>query len=164
MSRRNKTSSPKDSKSEDNDPKTLNESDQKCYLSFRNGGKLPPEAKAADFRRVKTHRVPSASPSEACPHFLKRTDRTAAEQVCRICLDAEANAVLMDCGHGAICFDCGLTLLKTTCECHLCRQPLIQLLRIEADKSEMLRVVEAVDLNNMREYCRNVMEIINLCR
>lgn len=111
---------------------------------------------------MKTYRVSSAGPWEASPHFLRRTDRTAAEQVCRVCLDAEANAVLMDCGHGAICFDCGLTLLKTTCECHLCRQPLIQLLRIEADKSEMLRVVEAVDLNNMREYCKNVMEIINL--
>ena len=43
------------------------------------------------------------------------------DQICTICYDNNANAVLMKCGHGAICFDCALRLTNTSTTCHICR-------------------------------------------
>ena len=47
-----------------------------------------------------------------------------ANNECMICLSQSADAVILVCGHGGICFDCGLTLChsKVNPRCHLCRK------------------------------------------
>jgi hypothetical protein len=114
------------------EPKTQNE----------NSGVVDMELSVQKLRSIKTE-------GENNKKAIRR-DRTLV-QSCTICLDKTANAVLMNCGHGAICFDCGLTLLSTTCECHLCRQPIVQVLRIDmkAQNDDLLKVVEAADLFNI---------------
>jgi hypothetical protein len=43
---------------------------------------------------------------------------------CMICLAKSADAVILQCGHGGICFECGLTIChsKVNPRCHLCRK------------------------------------------
>ena len=109
---------PNNPKPEINEPKTLNESDQKSYVEFLNEVQCPSSKKASNLiaqRKAKTER---GDISVNSPRYIKKTDPSNTEtmgQACTVCLNEEANAVLMDCGHGAICFNCGLILLKTTC-------------------------------------------------
>lgn len=134
------------------------------YMSFRNesGREVPIEQKGKiDFlsekKQVKTEREQNEIfSSRDSAKYIKKTARGKdfPMEGCTICLDAPANAVLMDCGHGAICFECGIALLKTTCECHLCRRPVIQVLKIDTKfvNDDMLKVLEAADLYNVIKY------------
>ncbi len=70
------------------------------------------------------------------PHFRMSTDykptknqqekclpSNSGKEICCICLDKHADAVLFPCCHGKICFGCGKEMLaKGTC--HLCRNVL----------------------------------------
>jgi len=45
---------------------------------------------------------------------------------CCICFENLANAVIMRCGHGGICYECGKGILASNMrQCHLCREPLL---------------------------------------
>ena len=51
---------------------------------------------------------------------------------CCICFDNLANAVIMNCGHGGICYDCGKSILESNLRvCHLCREPLLFILQMD---------------------------------
>lgn len=51
---------------------------------------------------------------------------------CCICFSNLANAVIMNCGHGGICYDCGKSILQSNvCLCHLCREPLLFVLQMD---------------------------------
>ena len=47
---------------------------------------------------------------------------TLNEKECLICLEQDADAILMDCGHGGVCYNCALEIWKASSECHLCRE------------------------------------------
>jgi len=141
----------------------------KGYASFRNEGNAENitatkiSSELSDRKQAKTERGhrPDAEITEIqSARYIKKTSRgdqsnkNAGKESCTICLDSAANAVLMDCGHGAICFECGLALLNSTCECHLCRQPVIQVLKIDTTfiHQDLLKVLEAADLHNVVKY------------
>ena len=46
------------------------------------------------------------------------------QKECIICITKAADAVIMLCGHGGLCFDCGQTLCqsKINPRCYLCRK------------------------------------------
>ncbi len=157
------------------DPRTVPENEQKRgYISFRNESSAEiADPKQTDLslsmsRKVLTERCSNPRGQQDVSldsaRYIKKTDRgnssrnnkgqMSARQACTICLDSEANAVLMDCGHGAICFQCGIKLLGTTCECHLCRQPVVQVLKIDTSfvHDDLLKVLEAADLHNIIKY------------
>ncbi len=144
------------------DPQTQPELDRKGYVSFRNEGPSDRPSPAIskiilDARQAKSERSQAVDVLQSS-RFIKKSARgnllPSSRQGCTICLDAEANGVLMDCGHGAICFECGLALLNSTCECHLCRQPVIQVLKIDTSyvHDDLLKVLEAADLHNIIKY------------
>ena len=55
----------------------------------------------------------------------KKPDGKVEASMCCICYENPANAVVMQCGHGGICSECGLGILSSNFRlCHLCRQPL----------------------------------------
>lgn len=121
------------------EPRTLNE----------NSASIDMELSLNNLRPIKTEGGSGKS------RYIRMTNRDAHQaQNCTVCLDKVANAVLMDCGHGAICFDCGLVLLNTTCECHLCRQPIVQVVKVDVKfcNEELLKVVDAVDLFSISKY------------
>ena len=50
-------------------------------------------------------------PIESTPDMDKKTRKVQAlKKECLICLEVRADAVIMNCGHGGICFDCGSKL------------------------------------------------------
>ncbi len=51
---------------------------------------------------------------------------------CCICYENMANAVIMTCGHGGICYECGKSILESNVSlCHLCREPLMFILELD---------------------------------
>lgn len=44
------------------------------------------------------------------------------QKTCMMCLATESNIIIQPCGHGGVCFECGLEILRTgNVECHICR-------------------------------------------
>ena len=63
--------------------------------------------------------------------------------LCSMCYENLSNAVLMDCGHGGICYECSLELWKAVGVCHMCRAPIAQVLQIELGLSRVVKVHSA---------------------
>ena len=133
------------------EPQTLNESSAKIDLSIGEQNFAKEKSFPYTFRQSK-------SAKDVCSNQNKITtiqnNNIKNSDSCSICLTSEADGVLMDCGHGAICFKCGLTILKTICKCHLCRKPIIQVLKIDTKfcQDDLLKVLDAADLNNIKKY------------
>ena len=153
------------------EPQTMKDS-SKAYAQFNNECQIQGIKIGADDLAGHPSRTESGN-SQRGPisaRYVKKTERGSQKgqlsyrQGCTICLDAEANAVLMTCGHGAICFECGLTLLSSSCECHLCRQPVIQVLKIDTTFShdDFLKVLEAADLHNLSNYQSEALHTSNV--
>ncbi|XP_066157103.1 E3 ubiquitin-protein ligase rififylin-like [Euwallacea fornicatus] len=53
-------------------------------------------------------------------------ENTPTEQLCKLCMDAPLDCVLLECGHVASCVNCG----KQLAECPICRQYVIRAVRI----------------------------------
>jgi Zinc finger, C3HC4 type (RING finger) len=49
--------------------------------------------------------------------------RAGAEKLCYVCEARDANAVLLECGHGGVCYECALGLVRQRRErsCPICR-------------------------------------------
>ena len=51
-----------------------------------------------------------------------RPDRNEeGKKLCQICFEKEPDAVVMGCGHGGVCLECGVTGWKKIDQCHICR-------------------------------------------
>lgn len=61
-------------------------------------------------------------------------------KLCEMCCDRNCNAVVMECGHGGICYECCLEMWKASGLCHMCRAPISQVLQIERGKEELVKV------------------------
>ncbi len=44
------------------------------------------------------------------------------EQMCVICCGRRADAVILPCSHGALCFECASTIAQQRAVCHFCRK------------------------------------------
>ncbi len=51
-----------------------------------------------------------------------RDIESPGEKVCIICCSRLADAVLLPCNHGGVCFDCGSRMAQQKATCHFCRQ------------------------------------------
>ena len=66
----------------------------------------------------------------------KATENTLP--LCFVCVDKEADGVIMPCGHGGLCFRCGLILARKVGDkiCPICRSNITEVLKIDAHASE----------------------------
>lgn len=67
----------------------------------------------------------------------KETDENNQEgdvDMCYICYGKTADGVIVDCGHGGICYDCLKNYVKLKDECMECRREIASVLRIENNK------------------------------
>ncbi|KAK6625402.1 hypothetical protein RUM43_005699 [Polyplax serrata] len=55
----------------------------------------------------------------------KDLDNLSLDELCKICMDAPIECVLLECGHMATCTTCG----KQLCECPICRQFVVRCVR-----------------------------------
>lgn len=69
------------------------------------------------------------------------TDDAVSEKKCVICVEGPCDSVLMDCGHGGICFTCATLMSKQKESCHFCRAPIIRALKIKVKKANVIDVV-----------------------
>ncbi|CAD8122136.1 unnamed protein product [Paramecium sonneborni] len=70
-----------------------------------------------------------------------------SNQKCIICCDNPPNAVLMICGHGGICYKCGLEMAQKSKECFLCRQQIVFIYEISNFNDDLMKVVTITKFN-----------------
>ena len=47
--------------------------------------------------------------------------RSAGEHSCQICFEHDHSTAMLPCGHGGVCWECGLQIYALTQECPMCR-------------------------------------------
>ncbi|CAN0033800.1 unnamed protein product, partial [Laminaria digitata] len=47
--------------------------------------------------------------------------RSAGEHSCQICFEHDHSSAMLPCGHGGLCWECGLQIYALTQECPMCR-------------------------------------------
>ena len=69
-------------------------------------------------------------------------------KVCYICVEKPCNAVVMNCGHGGVCYDCALEFVKKKNQCMQCRQEVNQVIKINPDPkfTNIIQGYETVNL------------------
>lgn len=68
--------------------------------------------------------------------------------LCCVCFDRPPDAVIMNCGHGGICYKCCMEQWMATEECYLCRQHVVQVLQydIKTWEDDALKVITATQM------------------
>ena len=66
--------------------------------------------------------------------------KNSIDKLCEMCCERLCNAVIMDCGHGGICYECSLEMWKTVGFCHMCRGEIKTVLQIEKCKDQLVQV------------------------
>ena len=97
---------------------------------------------ATVFRRA--HDLPSRRPAAEGNLFDDSFDLSAPwpggapdgdedddEKPCYICMSSLPNGVLMECGHGGLCYACGLELARKGHHCPLCREVINEVVQNE---------------------------------
>ena len=65
---------------------------------------------------------------------------------CCICFDNKPDAVIMECGHGGLCYECGKHLISNEGRmCHLCREEISYILKMDLSTvySNFIKVISA---------------------
>ena len=52
----------------------------------------------------------------------EKNDLDQSVSSCLICFEGQPDAVYTPCGHGGICYECAIELMKKSEECFLCRE------------------------------------------
>lgn len=52
------------------------------------------------------------------------------QDVCTICFEKAKNAVLLDCGHGGVCYNCSIDVYVTSGHCPFCRSEISQIVTV----------------------------------
>eukprot|EP01017_Pseudomicrothorax_dubius_P023116 TRINITY_DN2480_c0_g2_i1.p1 TRINITY_DN2480_c0_g2~~TRINITY_DN2480_c0_g2_i1.p1 ORF type:complete len:544 (+),score=21.33 TRINITY_DN2480_c0_g2_i1:66-1697(+) len=76
---------------------------------------------------------------------------------CVICFEKFPDAVLLDCGHGGICYDCAIDIWQRNEECYLCRKPVVQILQMEiaTRHQEVIKIISYTDKIEVEENSFN---------
>lgn len=70
------------------------------------------------------HELPGDTCSFVCLRTSGKTPCDApsfGEHSCQICFEQDHSSVMLPCGHGGVCWDCGLQMYALTGECPMCR-------------------------------------------
>ncbi len=58
--------------------------------------------------------------------------RPAGDHSCQICFEDGRSTAMLPCGHGGLCWDCGLQIYALTEECPMCRTKIEQVSALNA--------------------------------
>jgi hypothetical protein len=71
------------------------------------------------------------------------------DSLCFVCMDQVADAVLMECGHGGICYDCARhCITRGNQQCPVCRARIDQVIRFEVESSRIVRSPTATPVSS----------------
>ena len=80
------------------------------------------------------------------------------DQACMICFDDFPDAVIMNCGHGGICYKCALESWKKSKECFMCRGKIERVLHIDTSHMGVLNIRRVLSATKIaRDESRNIM-------
>lgn len=81
---------------------------------------------------------------------FNRMSVSLAQIECCICMDSKPDAVIMECGHGGICYECGKHIIANEGVCHLCRNDIQYILKMDLDTmySNFIKVISATFLDD----------------
>ena len=105
-----------------------------------------------EFKRLKLNQ---SEPGERFPHQVSVYSMNYSEsdsfcsvepshghqlRYCLVCCTKQANTVLMECGHGGICYECSLDMMKNRNACHICRAEIAHILALKYQTLSMAYV------------------------
>ena len=70
--------------------------------------------------------VPSSSTQGETTEERKEGERDPEKDVCKICMDAAIDCILLECGHMITCTKCG----KRLADCPICRQYITRVVHV----------------------------------
>lgn len=76
------------------------------------------------------------------------------QDLCYICFQAKANAILMTCGHGGVCYGCAARLVQDKGECMECRGQVEAIIKIST-KAKMFEVIQGVEISSVTRTIKN---------
>jgi len=77
------------------------------------------------------------------------------KESCFVCENQEADAVVMDCGHGGMCYDCAMLGWQISNKCHICRREIKSVLKVKnLPRLDMVKVVDTAErvYNRQQQY------------
>jgi hypothetical protein len=83
----------------------------------------------------------SSLPKENSLAYRHSADLSFVDKKCSICWSEECNSVFLECGHGGICHNCANLLMKQKRQCHMCRSPIAQVVKIKVEPGKVLNVI-----------------------
>ena len=63
-------------------------------------------------------------------------EENSMNNVCYICVENPCNAVMMNCGHGGVCYECALEFARAKSQCMECRQTVERVVKIDPDTKQ----------------------------
>ena len=80
------------------------------------------------------------------PNLDNTSDIKSELPNCNLCFDLSPDAVLLECGHGGICFRCAKKLLKFKKNCPLCREEVQLVVKIDIKKLHgvFVKVIDSI--------------------
>ncbi|KAL8431259.1 hypothetical protein ACSSS7_005407 [Eimeria intestinalis] len=85
--------------------------------------------------RIQAH-AEGTAPAAATISAPSAPSLPADAELCMICCNTKATAVLMYCGHGGLCFKCARTCFNRTGVCPTCRRPVKGVLEVQKPSGE----------------------------
>jgi len=77
---------------------------------------------------------------------LDNLDSKEEKDSCFVCESKEADAVVMECGHGGMCYECAMLGWQTSNKCHICRREIKSVLRVKnLPRLDMVKVVDTAE-------------------
>jgi len=68
---------------------------------------------------------------------------------CYVCFENPCNAIVMNCGHGGVCFECALKFIKRKSQCMECRQSSNRLLKIDPNSNKSDDIIKSIEETNI---------------
>jgi len=74
-----------------------------------------------------------------------RQDQEEGYNSCYVCFENPCNAIVMNCGHGGVCFECALKFIKRKSQCMECRQSSNRLLKIDPNSNKSDDIIKSIE-------------------
>ncbi len=135
---------------------------------------MPQKASAAaeiDLNEIKLGNLRSKSelpnraeemPAPAAVRTVHHRPQPSLTPECTICYAQKSNAIILECGHGGLCYDCGVRLLKLNHVCPFCRQPAVAVYKVQkTDHASLLQASDAAVYiapgRDKEKICREIL-------
>jgi len=78
------------------------------------------------------------------PQLKNRASEKDDDKICIICCESQADAVIMGCGHGGVCYKCALESCQKSDKCFMCRKKVEKVLHIATNKIPNLNLIKVL--------------------